>query len=648
MSGIVGLLRFDNDPAERRDVSAMLQIIARRGPHASGVWAQGAVAFAHCALHGIPETFIDAQPYTRGHLTITADVRIDNRAELAGALEISLPQLATIGDAGLILRAYQAWGRDCARRILGDFAFAIWDEREQSLFCARDVFGARPFVYCRTPRVFAFASQTSALHAMKELPRRINEGRIADFLVGYGLEAINATCTFYQDILRLPPAHTLLVRAGTFDLQRYWQPEPREVAWASSDEVVEAFRASFAEAVRCRMRGDHTASMLSGGLDSSSIVAVARDDRRRAGAAPLQTFSAIWDDVEQCPDRKYVEAVVAQGGLDATFVMPSQAAAYSNEVIELLDTTDDPFDSSAAAIPFMMYVAGARRGVRVMLDGVDGDIVTSMGPGVLRYALREPGLRKAWRHVFGAARFFGASPARHLGQHGLLPWAWNDIVKPRVPRPLLALLPRYHRLASVRDARAWSQQSLILRAFAERIGLNERILAAGSARRGAPSAEHPAASAHAQTVVSAAIPVALERYDRAAAACSMETSHPFLDRRLVEVCLSIPWSEKVRQGIPKSLLRSAMKGTLPDTVVERGFAESPHWLFKAALLRTMGPWLDGLLRADRQSAHPFLDVASLRQSIHKARGGGFPARDPLYGATMLAWLHRLDSAGSGC
>jgi asparagine synthase (glutamine-hydrolysing) len=188
--------------------------------------------------------------------------------------------------------------------LLGDFAFAIWDGPRGTLFCARDLFGARPLYYHYRPgKVFGFASTPAALFAGSVLPRQLNEARIADYLVSE-LEGIDKTSTFYAEVFRLPPAHTATIGPTGLSLKRYWQPQPGpELRLATDEEYEEAFLDPFGKAVECRLRGgDTVASMLSGGMDSSSIVGVARKLRLDAGGPPLRTFSVIRREPAGCPE----------------------------------------------------------------------------------------------------------------------------------------------------------------------------------------------------------------------------------------------------------------------------------------------------------------------------------------------------------
>src|SRR5262245_20600165 len=161
----------------------MVASVAHRGPDASGSWCQGAVGLGHRMLWTTPESLSEKLPLANqaGDLAITADARIDNRDELTAAL--GLPPHSGVTDSMLILLAYEHWGEHCPEKLLGDFAFAIWDGRKRVLFCARDHFGVKPFYYCHSGRLFAFASEIKALLSLPEVPRRLNEVRVADYLV---------------------------------------------------------------------------------------------------------------------------------------------------------------------------------------------------------------------------------------------------------------------------------------------------------------------------------------------------------------------------------------------------------------------------------------------------------------------------------
>jgi len=147
MSGFAGVVRLDERPLADAAARTMRDAIAHRGGDGAGSWSDSRATLLHAMLHTTPESVNEPQPHREGELVIAADLRIDNRAELLGALAIAEP----IGDAAIVLAAYRRWGVECVRHLEGDFAFAIWNAQERTLFCARDPFGVKPLVYAHLP-----------------------------------------------------------------------------------------------------------------------------------------------------------------------------------------------------------------------------------------------------------------------------------------------------------------------------------------------------------------------------------------------------------------------------------------------------------------------------------------------------------------
>jgi asparagine synthase (glutamine-hydrolysing) len=185
MSGISGIYNLDGHPANPFALKQMSDALAHRGPDGTRQWIHGPVGFTHLRNNTTPESVYERQPLGNedGSCWLTMDGRIDNGPEVRTTLESKGLQCRDATDAELVLRAYECWCEDCPKRLLGDFAFAIWDSRKQHLFCARDHLGVRPFYYHRGASQFAFGSEIRALLALETIPRRLNESRLVDFLV---------------------------------------------------------------------------------------------------------------------------------------------------------------------------------------------------------------------------------------------------------------------------------------------------------------------------------------------------------------------------------------------------------------------------------------------------------------------------------
>ena len=202
MSGITGIYFVDGRPVDASRLERMVNVLSHRGPDGIGMWSEGPVGFGHRMLWTTPESRRETLPLVSqcDGLVITADARIDNREELADLLDINNNQLELLSDSALILAAYERWGEDSPEKLLGDFAFVIWDRRKRELFAARDFFGTKPFYYYFGGGTFAFASEIKSIFRSGVVARIVNEVRVADFLSASGPEGDDCTITCYRGV----------------------------------------------------------------------------------------------------------------------------------------------------------------------------------------------------------------------------------------------------------------------------------------------------------------------------------------------------------------------------------------------------------------------------------------------------------------
>jgi asparagine synthase (glutamine-hydrolysing) len=583
MSAIGGILRLDGAPVEEAVLRTMASAMPGRCPDGVGIVVRDEVGLVQGLFRTGTTAVEDALPATRGHLSVVADARIDNRGEILAALGVSGPEGDSLTEAELILRCYEAWGADCVDRIVGDFAFAVWDGRRRELFCARDPFGARPFYYARTPRAFVFGSSAKAVLRGPDVPSEINEARIADFLLSPGLaslEYVDRETTFYARVLRLLDGHALTVSATRWSMRRTFWFEPREpLRLGSTAEYAEALLATFSEAVRCRMRGTRVAATLSGGLDSSAVVAVACKQRFEAGGSPLLTVSAVGDSQPWEHAADSVRAVADQAGTDGRFVRPADMAGLTGEMERVLGATDDPFDYYLMSLIFPVSHAAAAAGARVLLDGVDGDLAVSHSIECMASAFRTGAWGRGWELTRGLADCWGKNRIR-------VALAWG--LRPAAGRLAARVLPGGERLRDARQRRYARQAArgrlVRLRPeFADRIGPPDRLLRAWRLNAAGEGPDHTPLAIYRRPTRWESLTAAYERRDRIAAATGVEARHPFGDRRLIELCATLPPETLMLKGWPKGLLREAMTGLLPDHVRWRPWSADPHWaLFRAS------------------------------------------------------------------
>lgn len=633
MSGICGILHLDGSPVLPEDLPRMASLLERRGPDGTALWQAGTCGLGHTRLDTTPETLLERLPLVdpASGCVITADVRLDNRGELLAALRLS-HRAGEIGDAGIVLAAYLEWGEACIERFLGDFAFAIWNPREQALFCARDPFGMRPLYYHHTAhRLFAFASEPRAILVLPQVPCRIHEARIADFLVNQ-LEGIDKVSTFFEEVWRLPPAHALTVTRQGLRPRRYWTLEPGPELRLSSDEAyAEAFLEVFTEAVRCRLRSiGPVGSMLSGGMDSGSVVAVARQLLADTGRGPLLTFSAVAPDPTTCIETSTIQAAQSMEALAPCSIDRGRLEEFLPELEELTRSLDEPFDNHMT-LPRVVYLAAHRHGLRALLDGVGGDVVLTDGSRLARL-LRAGHPLAAYREIVGLKRFWGKDYP-----------TWRELRRSAraayVPDSLRRLR---RRLLGARRVAEVIRKSMISPDFARRVALDERLRTLDEHR--VNGLRVPCPMECARDIDHAYLTVGRERYDRAASAVAVEPRDPFLDRRVAAFCLALPAEQKLGGGWPKAVLRRAMAGRLPDAVRWRPGKEHLGWSFTKALMEKIKRRLQLDIEANWDIVGAYIDVGQVRRHCEAYFSDGCPADEDARAVYEVAhlgvWLRR--------
>jgi len=418
----------------------------------------------------------------------------------------------------------------------------------------------RPFNYYYQPgKMLVFASEPKAILAVSGVPRKINEGRIADFLVDE-LESIDNTSTFFSGIFRLPPAHAILFQDGQIRVSRYWNLTPGSpLTFTSNEEYAEAFLEQFTKAIDVRLRSaGNLGSMLSGGVDSGSVVAVASRLMQERQEGPLRTFSAVGPDPQKCKETRAIASSASMSGLRPFFV---SYANLSDVMPDLLDQSwqlDEPFDNHMALVR-AVYLVARNSGVNIMLDGVAGDVVLSEG-SFIRRLVKSGQFVRAWNEAKRQNDFWlgGYPPAQEL---------LRAIVSISLPYPLKrALWPLADRLRSKSRVMEARKKLGIRDTFASNVDLIGRLNQLAGQRSAVPLS---LSDERALGILHPNLTVARERYDRVASSLGIEPRDPFLDRRLVEFCVRLPGEQLLADGWPKVILRRAMAGKLPDSVCWR-------------------------------------------------------------------------------
>jgi asparagine synthase (glutamine-hydrolysing) len=617
MSAIVGIYYRDGRQVAESTVAEMLKQLAHRGADGSNAWCGGAVGLGQVMLWTTPESLNERLPLVdpASNLVLTADARIDNRDELLPELYGSKFDGSSVSDSELILAGYQKWGTGCAEKFVGDFAFAIWDPRNQRVYCGRDHFGLKPFHYFLSDKMFVFATEIKALLCVPGVPRRLNELKVADFLAGIDEDK---EITPYQQILRLPPAHSLEVSKNAHRLNKYWSLDPSyELRLSSNEEYADAFREQFTEAVRCRLRSAFpVGSMLSGGLDSSSITCVARN-LNVASDQPLRTFSAIYDNAKQVDERPYIKTVLAQNGVKPNYVRADESTPLAG-FKDVSWNQDDFITSGNHFIQRELCRAAAGQGVRVVLDGYDGDTTVSHGTGYLIELARAGRWLKLGREARGYTKHFDNVTASEVFWWYMRRY-WLDPNMPEAFKPawrkLRAIPQRLHSRSGPR--RLTEFPPMINRDFAQRIGLEDRRQDMKKVRRsdGPLKTER---QAHYSRLTWALMTGALESLNKVGGAFGVEYRFPFFDKRLAEFCLSLPPEQKLNRGWNRVVMRRALEGILPKEVQWRGGKGDLSANFDRGM-RAESDQIEDLLFTNSAAIEHYVDIGSVRAAYQRFR-----------------------------
>ncbi len=567
MSGIGGIISADNAGVEPTVLQKVANSIRHRGPDGGGVWQGDGAGFCNSILRVTPESLREELPLydKEAKLVLVCDGRIDNRQELIDRIGLHSGSNQCVTDSDIILGAYKKWREGCAEKLIGDFAFAIWDERKRKLFCVRDHMGVKPFYYFWDGRFFAFGSELRAVFSALQKRPPVNRQRILDLLVFF---CSDQQSTFYQNIYRLPRASCLVLQNGKLKKTCYWSFDPDKTIILSSDqEYAEAFREVFTEAVRCRLRSVFpVGSTLSGGLDSSSITCVARMLLQES-TTELHTFSAIFpglshEDFKKVDERQYMDAVISQGGVKPHFIEADRSCP-----LEFLkqNTYEEPVPAFNMYIHEAMYKKACSEGVRVFLDGIDGDTTVSHGYEYL-YDL---GVTFRIRKLYKESSDFAAIRGQKIARMDVLK---KYVVKPYIPDWLILF---FRKLTGGKADLGNPGIAILSDEFKTWCNWEKRVaLLVDSV-----SPRLFARNKHYTDITSLFIQYGMELMDTISRFHKLECRSPFWDRRLMEFCLAIPVEQKLSGGVTRVIFRRAMRGILPSLVCDRNDKAnlSPHF-----------------------------------------------------------------------
>ncbi len=529
MSAFLLWLRRDRAPVSPDAFLKLFSALRHRGPDGRrAVWRSGAI-LGHQHFWTVPEEVGERQPHTDPELgfDLVWDGRLDNRAELLRALDSSEPEAARLSDVAIVARAYRRWGDSCLERLLGPFAMLVLDSRRRRVLCGRDALGDRPLFFSLTPRDFLVASEEQALLAHPGVSSALDEVAITHF---FAVEPPPDGTTFFSDVRALPPGCGLAFEGDHLRQWRTWQPAASDgLEYRRDTEYVEHFRELLDRSVRCRLRSTGRPMVLmSGGLDSTSVAALAARRSSSCGRDALATISWIFEELEEADEREFIDSVNQHLALSSIPIRGDDAWPLSQWPRGLVDP-NTPVNGAFRCLLERSYAAVREAGGRTLLTGEFGDRLYYGHTHWLRDFLSQGRIGSAFAGVIhelcrapvGGIRRLRSALGRVLGRPAwkpgepdwLTPWALRSLAGPARQQRREARRPEQLRmLVNALDAQAVSSEASL------------------SVREG------------------------------------VDLRRPYRDRRLVEYALALPAHQLYRRGWSKWILREAMAGILPERV----------------------------------------------------------------------------------
>lgn len=581
MCGIAGGWWAQHSPSLETSLSKALDTLYRRGPDDSGyqkfLVGQGAVALGHTRLSIIDLSAAGHQPMysADGRYAIVFNGEVYNYRELRTELVALGHRFSSDSDTEVLLAAWIQWGQACLVRLVGMFAFVVFDQVRATLTCVRDAFGIKPFFYVAEQGRFLFASELAAIKALMGNKVALDWQRAYDYLV-HG-EYDSGPRSFLEGVYHLLPGHLLEIdlRQGSIaEPTRWWTPCTRQRDDLSFEQAVEQVRARFLDNIRLHLRSDvPLGAALSGGIDSSAVVCAMRAVEP---TLPIHTFSYIARD-SAVSEEIWVDQVNRHvGAISHKVEVDAQELAADLE--ELIRVQGEPFGSTSIYAQFRVFKLAREHGVTVTLDGQGADEMLAGYNGYpgqrIRSLLEQGKMTEAWSFLNDWAKWPGRSrlgglkraaaelsdgslyqAMRHLnGMQALPSWLHAPALEAR------GIIQRYPRQRS-------NENEVGRRVVAE--------LALTLTRRGLPGL--------------------LRHGDRCSMNFSVESRVPFLTLDMVDLLLSLPESYLISpKGETKHVFRAAMRGIVPDEILNRrdkiGFA-TPEQAWLLSIADTVRGWL---------------------------------------------------------
>ncbi len=620
MADVGGIYHWNMSKAVRRsNLKDMMDVMNHANNNASSnIWSNNICGLVYSGQPYTPEDFYDYQPYIykEQNLVLVAEVRLDNRDALCGQLNISVDVRTKTPDSVLILKAYQKWKDKCPEYLLGDFAFALWDESCQKLLCARDARGTIPFFFCHQEgKRIAFSTYTKALFALPNIDRQLNKQTLADRLTNNIFADI--TQSFYHNIQQLPAAHLLVISPNGMRKQRYWEYQPSEIHYPCDEDYIDEFKSLFKQVISSRLRSiNSVGAHISGGLDSTSVASVTAQLKQSFGQrlvtftqVPQPSFYQAKKNGVSYDDRHIVTSVANQQTNIDPFFYSIEGLSPSHNLDSIFQFSDiPPLNAFNRLWIERIYEQAILHDIGGLLSGDAGNLTISLS--VFKHYFQELVTNGQWQRVWQELKSTSKVTHRPIWRLFL-----SQVIKFRV---LTSIAQSWQHLGSS-TYKPWKHRSFIHPNFANEMNVNARLKQTGrySARALSP-----------KDAEKIRLRMLLQPYGQRSLfqhayyrMYGVRTLDPTNDRRIVEFCLNLPKCKFFYQGWDRALIRRAMDH-IPTHVMwnkKRGKQAADWMLCMDAAIPEISADLERMRRSPLASH--ILDLTQMQQTLNKWRNG---------------------------
>jgi len=604
MSGFFGVVRDSGEPFDPAVYEKFAERLSSRGEGVTSVWTRQGSGLCYAAVNGLLSGTPETQPTTlNSNQRIVGDIRLDGKKDLAAQLGINSSEMKTDSDGKLILRGWQKWGPNCLAKILGDYSFALWNDSENTLWCARDFIGARPFFYAMADGAFYFSNTLRALRGLPGISSELDPAFIGDFLLaGY---CPDLSRTVYRDIHRLPPGHRLKYHQQKVNVERFLAlPIEEPLHLKRREDYLDAYLDLLRQAVVDRLPQHPAALYLSGGLDSASVCALSAElVKKQSRPNMLKAFTVSWQALFDDPEPHFATVTAKHLGLAHEILEDPEVLP-----LEIQFSSPEPWGELFGGRVRKQSGRVAQYST-VVLSGDGGDDVLN---GQAWPYLRNLHERREWVQM---VRTFGG----FMLSHGRFP-------------PLRGGFRARLRRAFRGDEPVEQFPNWISPELERKANLRQRF----EELNHPPLQEHPIHPGAHAALQSGYWSGFLETEDAGWRGVALETRAPLLDLRLLRFLLRLP---PVPWCVDKALVRKALNPYLPKAIVQRPKTTLVRDPVEAA--QTVRGWRPECLKSPSGQIQSFVNWPTWYETLNSTKG--LVSWDNLRPLSLGYWLKDIEN-----